>query len=177
MIPGMCDLMEKQSLPSDLVHVFATEDRLGHTSEIGEFVDHPPQVAHLAHDGAGQSLEGFGFGPDFLAEPALKPLGGELNGRQRVLDLVRDAARNVRPCSAPLVAQLIGNVVKRNDRAVLVAHALRRERPLARAGRNENVGLPLFAGYELVEFRRDFGKAGTLKGLLPGAAAGSPLIG
>ena len=71
---------------------------------------------------------------DLLAEAALQPLGGELDRGQRVLDLVRDAAGDVRPGGAALVGQLVGDVVEGQHRAVLVAHALDRERALAGVG-------------------------------------------
>ena len=71
---------------------------------------------------------------DLLAEAALQPLGGELDRGQRVLDLMRDAPRDVGPGGAALVGQLVGDVVEGQHRAVLVAHALDRERALAAVG-------------------------------------------
>ena len=130
----MRDLVQEQRLARDLVHILVAEHRLGHAREVGEFVDHPAEVADLADDRAGQPLERLLVGRDLLAEPALQPLGGKLDRGQRVLDLMRDAPRDVRPGGAPLVGQLVGDVVEGQHRAVLVADALDRERALAAVG-------------------------------------------
>ena len=53
----MRDLVQEQRLARDLVDVLVAEHRLGHAREVGEFVDHPPQIADLADDRAGQPLE------------------------------------------------------------------------------------------------------------------------
>src|SRR3546814_14015659 len=42
----------------------------------------------------------------------LEPLGGELDRGERVLDLMCDTARDIRPCGTALVEQLLGNVVE-----------------------------------------------------------------
>jgi hypothetical protein len=42
--------------------IFLAEHRLWHPREIGEFVDHPAQVADLADDSVGQAGEGLGVG-------------------------------------------------------------------------------------------------------------------
>ncbi len=49
---------------------------------------------------------------------ALKPLGGELDRRERILDLMRDTARHIGPGGAALVGKLIGDVVEGDDIAV-----------------------------------------------------------
>ena len=90
-----------------------------------------------------------------FAEAALKPLGGKLDRGQRVLDLMRDPARDVRPCRAALIGQLVGDVVEGEDAAVLVANALDRERALAGPGDDQDVGLALLAAHEFVEVGRD----------------------
>ena len=58
---------------------------------------------------------------DPLAEAALQPLGGELDRRQRILDLVRDAARDVRPGRAALRRHQVGDVVEGDDEALDLA--------------------------------------------------------
>ena len=55
---------------------------------------------------------------DFLGETALQPLGGKLDRRQRVLDLVRDAARDVGPGGLALRELQFGDVVEGDDEAV-----------------------------------------------------------
>ena len=137
----MRDLVQEQRLARDLVDILLAEHRLGHAREVGEFVDHPAQVADLADDRPGQPLEGLRVGRDLLAEAPLQPLGGKLDRGQRVLDLVRDAPRDVRPGGAALVGQLVGDVVEGQHRAVLVAHALDRERALAAVGGDQDIGL------------------------------------
>jgi hypothetical protein len=77
----------------------------------GEFVHHAAQVADLPDDRAGQPRERVGSS-DLLAVAPLQALGRKLDGRQRVLDLVRDAARHVRPGGGALVEQLVSDIVK-----------------------------------------------------------------
>ncbi len=48
-----------------------------------------------------------------------RPLGRELDRRQRVLDLVRDAAGDVAPSGGALRGDKLGDVVERDDEAVL----------------------------------------------------------
>ena len=162
----MRDLVQEQRLARDLVDVLVAEHRLGHPREVGEFVDHPAEVADLADDRAGQPLERLLVGRDLLAEAALQPLGGELDRGQRVLDLMRDAPGDVRPGGAALVGQLVGDVVEGQHRPVLVAHALDRERALAAVGGDQHIGLRLLAAHELVELGRDRRQAPCLRSAL-----------
>ena len=61
---------------------------------------------------------------------ALQPLGGQANGGQRVLDLVRDAARDLGPGRLPLRRQQGGDVVEGHD----VAQRCDRRRAAATPG-------------------------------------------
>ena len=63
--------------------------------------------------------------------------------------------------------ELVGDVVEGQHRAVLVAHALDRERPLAGVGGDRDIGLGLVAAHELVEVRRNLGQAGPFELALP----------
>ena len=108
----MRDLMEEHRLARDVEQRFLAEHRLWHARKGGEFIDHPAQIADLTHDCFGQPSEGAVVIEDLLAIAALKTLSGELNRGQRVLDLVRDAARDVGPGRTALVEQLLGNVVE-----------------------------------------------------------------
>ena len=54
-----------------------------------------------------------------LREAALQPLGRELDRRQRVLDLVRDAARDIGPGGLALRRLQLGDVVEGDDEAVV----------------------------------------------------------
>ena len=125
----MCDLVEEERLTGDLGQRLRREGRLGHAREIGEFVDHAPQVADLADDRPGQPLEGGGIGFDFLAIASLQPLGRELDRGQRILDLVGDAPGDVGPGGAALVEQLLGNVVEGQYIAAAHLHGLQCQRP------------------------------------------------
>ena len=62
--------------------------------------------------------EGVRIGRDLLGEAALQALGGELDRRQRVLDLVRDAARHVGPGGLALRRLQLGDVVEGHHEAV-----------------------------------------------------------
>ena len=93
---------------------------LRHAGEGRELVDHAADVADLADDGLRALLEDLGIGRDFLLVFAAQTLGGELNGRQRVLDLVRDAARDVGPGRGALGGDEVGDVVEGDDVAAFV---------------------------------------------------------
>jgi hypothetical protein len=72
--------------------------RLRHAGEGGELVDHAADVADLADDRVGALRSKVSRSSViWLAVFALQPLGRKLDRRQRVLDLVRDAPRDIRP--------------------------------------------------------------------------------
>ena len=52
---------------------------------------------------------------------ALQPLGGKLDGGERILDLMGDAARHIGPGGGALRADQIGDVVESDDEAGRVA--------------------------------------------------------
>ncbi len=62
------------------------------------------RVGALVEDGSSSSV-------DLLAVAALDALGGKLDRRQRVLDLMGDAARDVRPGGRALRDDQVGDVV------------------------------------------------------------------
>ncbi len=154
LIVGMRDFVQEQRLARDLDDILVAEDGLGHPREGGEFVDHPPKVADLADDGAGQLVEGGRIALDLLAVAALEPFGGELDRGQRILDLVRDAARDVGPGGAALVEQLLGNIVEGEDEAPFDLHLLDGKRSRLAAGGKMDDPLALFA----VEMVRELGR-------------------
>ena len=99
--------------------VTVLHDRLRHAREAGELVHHAADVADLADDRLGALVEDLPvLRPDMLAEPPLQPLRRELDRRQRVLDLMGDAARHVRPGGAALRRHQVGDVVERDDQAL-----------------------------------------------------------
>ena len=67
----------------------------------------------------GALLENGGVLDDHLAVFAAQPLGRQLDRRQRVLDLVGDAPRNIRPSRGALRQHQLGDVVDGDDVAVL----------------------------------------------------------
>ena len=66
----------------------------------------------------------FGIGGDLVAVFALQPFGRELDRRQRILDLVRDAPRHVGPGGGALRRHEIGDVVEGDDIAGVVCFSL-----------------------------------------------------
>jgi len=85
----------------------------GHARKAGEFVDHAPDIVDLTHDGVGALLEDAGrvLADDFSIFAA-QPLGRQLDRRQRILDFMRDAARDVGPGRGALCGDQFGNVVE-----------------------------------------------------------------
>ena len=83
-------------------------------ANLRELVDHALDVVDLAHDRVGALLEHRRILGDRLAVFAPQPLGRELDRRQRVLDLVRDAARDVGPGRGALRRHQLGDVVERD---------------------------------------------------------------
>ena len=104
-----------------------------HAREGRELVDHAADVADLADDRVGALREDFGIGGDLAGIFALQPLGRKLDRRQRILDLVRDAARDVGPGGGALRRDQIGDVVEGGDEAAAVRAALARHLHAQRA--------------------------------------------
>ena len=78
-----------------------------------------------------QTCEGLRVVDDLLQIFALQPLGGELDRRQRILDLMGDAPGDIGPGRLALGAQQLGHVVEGDDEAVALAprRARRRRAP------------------------------------------------
>lgn len=112
---GMRNLVEKQRLADDVDERLAPEYRLGHAREGRELVHHPAQITDLPDDRLGQAREGRVALLHLAAVAPLEAFGGELNGGERILDLVRDAPRDVGPGGAALVGELLGDVVEGDD--------------------------------------------------------------
>ena len=113
----MRDALQEHRLVQQFLRVLAAHHGRRHAREGGEFVHHAADIAHLADDRVGALLEDFGIGGDFLAVFALQPLGRKLDRRQRVLDLVCDAARDIGPGGGALRGDEIGDVVEGDDEA------------------------------------------------------------
>ena len=114
----MPNLHQEYRLPHGVGDVLAFHDRFWHPREAGEFIDHSPDIVDLPHDGVGTLFEdALVFGDD-LAEFTANALGRKLDRRQRVLDFVGDAARNVAPRRCPLRGDELRDVVERDNVAV-----------------------------------------------------------
>ena len=115
---GGGDALQHGGLAHDGGQILRLRHGLGHAGEGGELIHHAADVADLADDGVGALVEDVLVGLDLRAVFALQALGRELDGRQRVLDLMRDAARDVGPGGVALRRDEIGDVVEGEDVAV-----------------------------------------------------------
>ena len=95
--------------------------RRGHARELRELVDQPFQRFDLADDRRGALLHQILQRRREVAELAAQPLGRQLNRRQRVLDLVRQAPRHFTPRRHLLRADQRRHVVHHQHRAVEAA--------------------------------------------------------
>jgi hypothetical protein len=80
-----------------------------------EFVDHPSYVFDLPDDGIGALLEDGVVFADHFSVFAAQPLGRKLDGRKRILDLVRNPPGYIRPCRRALGCHQFSNVIERYD--------------------------------------------------------------
>ena len=97
---GAADAGEEQGLAHAIGEIVARQPGPRHAGEIGELVDHALDVVDLPDDRVRALVEDVLALDDVAAVAAFQPLGGELDRGQRVLDLVRDAARDVGPGGA-----------------------------------------------------------------------------
>ena len=94
---GMADPHQEHGLAHRIGDILGLHDRLRHAREAREFVHHAADIVNLTHDGVGALLEDRAVLDDDLAVFAAQALGRKLDRGQRILDLVRDAARDVGP--------------------------------------------------------------------------------
>ena len=166
---GMADAHQEHHLAHRFGHVLVGDDRLRHAGKARELVDHALDVVDLAHDGVGALLEHGGVFDDHLAVFAAQPFRRQLDRRQRVLDLVGDAAGDVGPGRRALREHQLGDVVDGDDVAViglggLLAGDAHRKIALLTVAADRHLALdqPLIAAArrveDLGEFGRDFGQ-------------------
>ena len=86
-----------------------------------ELVDHALDVVDLPDNRVGALVEYVLALDDVSAIAAFQPLGRELDGRQRIPDLVRDAAGDVGPRGGALSGHEVADVVERDDAGAIVA--------------------------------------------------------
>ncbi len=104
----------------DFANVLHFHLRLRRPREGRELVHHAGHVADLPDDRLGAAVEGFAILDDHLAVLAPDALGRELYRRERVLDLVRDAPRDVGPGRRALRGDEFGDIVEGQHRAVML---------------------------------------------------------
>src|ERR1043166_670365 len=107
--------LQEHRLVEQLLRILPLHHRHRHAGEGGELVHHAADIADLTDDRIGALLEHLAVGLHLAAIFPLQPLCGELDGRQRGLDLVGDAAGDIRPSRGPLRRDQIGDVVKGHD--------------------------------------------------------------
>ena len=86
-----------------------------HPGKLGELVNDPPQITGLPDNNAGHLVQLLGVVPlHIAAKLAFDAFSRQLDGRERVLDFMGNAARNIAPGRHPLGADQIGHVIKGN---------------------------------------------------------------
>src|SRR3546814_6856274 len=83
--------LEKDRLATEIGQILGLHDWRRQPRERGELVDHASEVIHLADDRVGALLKGLGIVRYLRQIAPPQPFGGELDRRQRVLDLMGDA--------------------------------------------------------------------------------------
>src|SRR5215475_4836543 len=104
--------LQEQRLLAELLGVLGLDRRPWHAGKGRELIDHAADIADLADDGVGADREGLGVLLDLPEIAALQALGRKLDGRERILDLVRNAPRHVTPGSHALRRHEVCDVVE-----------------------------------------------------------------
>ncbi len=122
LMPGSCEPVELDHLRRQLVEAEAGELHLRGAGVLAEGVDHLLDGVDLLHDRVGRALEQ----PRMLGVQAAQQLaphllGRQLDRRQRVLDLVREPARDLAPGRAALRVEQRRDVLEDDDQPGLLA--------------------------------------------------------
>src|SRR5215472_14836626 len=115
---GRSGALQERRLSHDLHEVLLLHDGRGHARKGRELVHHAADIAHMADDRVRARGEGIGIIANFAQILALQAFGRELNRRQRILDLMRDAPRHVRPGRLALRRDQLCDVVEGHDKAL-----------------------------------------------------------
>jgi hypothetical protein len=114
---------------NQLVQIEAREMHVRRPRIFAEGIDHLLHRIHLGDDGVGGAFEYLRILRIHAAEKfALHALGGQLDRRQRILDFVRQAARDLAPGRIPLRLQQGRNVVEYQHHARRAAEVVRQRR-------------------------------------------------
>ena len=117
---GAADLDQERGFAQRLAQIHHLHVRLRHARKGRELVDHAADIRDLADDRVGALVEHLAVLGDHLAVAAADALGRQLDRRQRVLDLMGDAARHVGPGRGALRLHEIGDVVDGDDIGILL---------------------------------------------------------
>ena len=115
------DPHQKDRLAHAIGEVVPRRARLWRAREGREFVDHAFDVVHLPDNGVRALVEYVPALDDVPAVASFQPLGRELDRRQRISDLVRDAAGDVGPGGGALSGHEVADVVERDDARAIIA--------------------------------------------------------
>ena len=108
-------VVERQRVGDELVQIGRHRARRRHPRELRELVDQPLQRFDLADDRARALVDERAGARRRVGEMAAQPLGGQLNRRQRILDLVRQPPRHLAPRRHLLRADQRRHVVEHED--------------------------------------------------------------
>jgi hypothetical protein len=168
---GIADALQEYDLADCIGHVLGSHHRLRHARKAREFIDHAFDIIYLPDDGVGALLEDAPVILDDAGILSTQPLGGELNWRERVLDLVGDTTSHVGPRGGALRGHELRDIVERHDvptfgGARLFARHPHREIAFATVAIDRHLALhqTLQPGPRSCE---DFGKFGNDIGQLP----------
>jgi len=110
--------LQEHGVAHQLLRFLAPHNRRRHAGKGGELIHHAADIADLPDNGFDALGEDVRIARDFLAVFALQALGGQLDGCQRILDLMRDAPRHIGPGRGALRRNEIGNVIESHDEAM-----------------------------------------------------------
>ena len=112
---------EDECLLDDRVEVLRRVLAGRHPGEGGELVHEHLQLLHLLDDRAGALVEHGAAVVELAGVAAAEPLGGELDGRQGVLDLVGNAPRHLAPRFHALDAEEVRHFLEEDYEALRAA--------------------------------------------------------
>ena len=94
---GMGTLLQDQRIAHNPCEILLLDQRLRHPGKGGELIHHASNVIDVPHDSVRTLAERLGIALNLAKKASLEALGGKLDRRQRVLDLMRDPPRHIGP--------------------------------------------------------------------------------